>query len=1223
MIGQGGAGVIYRAIDRDLKQEVALKVLRARGGGSVSKLKSEFRARADLHHPNLLQLFELVVTAEHAFFTMELVDAVDFLDWIWRGTPATPAAVGDDGAQRRLASAMHDVVSGLAALHGAGLVHFDVKPGNILVDHAGRVRLADFGLSTEFRTEAGASVRDTEGAGTPYYMAPERRRGGIITPASDLYSVGATILEALTGSPRAALDDRPADPSPLLAIARRLMAPDPQARPTAREALDALHAIGGGAAGAVVHRLAPRQRPEAPFVGRQPQLAAMQDAFERAGDAATATIHVHGPSGIGKTALVRRFLDGVRARHPEVVILRGRCHPYEQIAFCGIDRIVDGLSAHMRSDGVSLEGVAPHGLAALVRLFPSVPSRVDPAMVQTAEANGSLRHLGFAALRELLARAAAARRLILWIDDLQWVDDDTLEVLRALQGIPRATFILSYRLDDTGTRSRLDLLRVKQPAPDLGLLAHSTDLPLGILDAGDLESLFRALAPEIAPETCRELAVASGGYPIFAHVLGIPDAPPVSGELARPGLLASWLNGMVDTLPSTQRALFDTIVVAPGPVAMSVVMHAAADDQPLPSLRALEQLGIVSRSSGRGMVRVLPLHDRLRQARLERMHPAEYVRIHRALARSHEQLASFDFEALTHHHHELGEDERAGHYAVLAGDRASASLAFGAAASYYTRAIEWLPDRSEPWELIRKLAECQASRGHGQDAGAQFAQAARVREQIEGGSPQTTRLQLRAAEQLLRSGAIPEGFRIMRDVLSVLGVTLPTSHRGALARSAFLRLGLLARGTRFSPRAEAELDDRARLRMDALWMASTSLAHVNFPLADVLLLLHGRSALSAGEPSRILRFLTYEAAAEVTLGSRYFDRRAAALIEQADQLLAALGDDYNTGWYHASYAANAFFRADWRACIAHAGSAETHLMRHAVGIAWERAVTYQYWLFALALTGQTAQLEDRRRIALEDSLARRDRLAENHCRSGYTSLLWLFRDDLETARRERSMTLGALHRDDRERAPVRRWPEDSFATPDYHALIADAHLELYAGAAIAAHARIEEAWPFVERALLLRLQFVGVDLRFLRARCALAASHQLGPGAGRARRGGSLDPPALHRIAAHELSAIARDRNPAARPYRALLAGLLRPDAKRATGWLEDAARGFDELAMLAHAAAARFRLGERVGGSAGDQLRTAALDGLFAAGVVRPSQIVEMFAPAPARATSSARAAR
>src|ERR1051325_5634345 len=83
-IGQGGMGVIYRALDRDLGHEVALKMLRARDHDAIARLKTEFRARVDLHHPHLLQLLDLVVTADEAFFTMELVDAVDFLDWVWQ-----------------------------------------------------------------------------------------------------------------------------------------------------------------------------------------------------------------------------------------------------------------------------------------------------------------------------------------------------------------------------------------------------------------------------------------------------------------------------------------------------------------------------------------------------------------------------------------------------------------------------------------------------------------------------------------------------------------------------------------------------------------------------------------------------------------------------------------------------------------------------------------------------------------------------------------------------------------------------------------------------------------------------------------------------------------------------------------------------------------------------------------------------------------------------------
>src|SRR4029079_5343116 len=80
---------------------------------------------------------------------------------------------------------------------------------NILVDRSGRALLADFGLSTAIRTRAGEPARDSDSAGTPDYMAPERGRGGIVTPASDLYSVGAVIVEALTGSPHDVGDTQP------------------------------------------------------------------------------------------------------------------------------------------------------------------------------------------------------------------------------------------------------------------------------------------------------------------------------------------------------------------------------------------------------------------------------------------------------------------------------------------------------------------------------------------------------------------------------------------------------------------------------------------------------------------------------------------------------------------------------------------------------------------------------------------------------------------------------------------------------------------------------------------------------------------------------------------------------------------------------------------------------------------------------------------------------
>lgn len=1166
MIGQGGMGVIYRAFDRELGHEVALKVLRARGPEAVARLKAEFRARADFHHPHLLQLLDLVVTPEHAFFTMELVDTVDFLDWVW--------LAGQADVRRRLATALTGVVSALAALHAAGFVHFDVKPANILVDRMDRALLADFGLSTAIRSRAGAPARDVEGLGTPDYMAPERHRGGAVLPASDLYSVGAVIVEALTGSLHDEVDVRGDDP--LLALARRLLAPDPDARPAASDAAAAL-------AGFATAEPALHAGVESPFVGREPQLAALAEAFARVDRSTIVVGHVRGPSGIGKTALVRRFLDQVKARCPSAIVLHGRCHPYEQIAFGGVDRIVEGLAEAIRDGEVSIAGIPPRALAALVRLFPAMPWKIPATAGVLSDDDRGLRLLGIATLRELLARAAATRPLVMWIDDLHWSDDDTEEVLAGIVRIPNTMVIYSYRPE-----------HAMPPAEDLGALrVHRVDVEVGALDASDLESLVRAVAPDVAGDTCRELAAAARGYPVFARVLGQHDAHRLGAlGLGQAGSLAALWNQLIDALPDGQRALFDAIAVAPGPVAASIVSTAAGVPHAAPELRTLEQLGVVTRAPGRGAMRVAPFHDQLRQLRLEHLDAQARARLHRELARGHERVASADYEALVHHCHELGDDGRAGHYAVLAGDRASASLAFGAAAGFYGSAIEWLPARGEPWELHRKLAECQANRGHAEDAGLHFERAAVERTRAEGPSAAATRCSMRAAEQLLRCGRIPEGYRIMRDVLAALRVRLPGSHRTAVLRSVVLRARFVMRGLESAP--VAELDPDEELRMDALWMASTSLGHLNHALADVLLLHHVRAALDRGTPSRILRSLTYEAAAEITIGLAYFDRRAMDMLARAERLLAVTRDDYDHGWYEASYSAIAFFRADLRETIAHAEKAEDHLLRRAIGVAWERAVVHSYWLFALALTGEATALEQRRRIALEDALARRDRLAESHCRSGYTALTWLFRDDVAAARRDRATMLGAVHRDHRDRAEANRWPESAFGTPDYHALLADCHIDLYAGDAQAALARIDAAWPLMERALLLRITFVNVDLRFLRARCALAASTT------------SPRPRALRKLAAREAARIARDRNPVARPYHALLRGLLAPDP----AVLGDAERGFDELAMAGHAAAARFRRGELIGGGDGERLCGEACERLRAAGIVRPEGIIAMYAP-------------
>src|SRR6185436_1863085 len=231
-IGAGGMGVVYEAFDRDRGHVVALKKLLGTDATAIYRLKSEFRALADVVHPNLVRLYELVGEGDEWFFTMELVDGVDFLQAV-RGRNAVAAGdvdsterstiISDTGAS--LAEAMQkyeatpppaeeqraeqvvvdyaalrrivrQLGEGVCALHDQEKLHRDLKPSNVLVTPSGRVVILDFGLATD---ASGFDRRATFG-GTPAYMAPEQIADQPASEASDCYAIGVMLYEALTGT---------------------------------------------------------------------------------------------------------------------------------------------------------------------------------------------------------------------------------------------------------------------------------------------------------------------------------------------------------------------------------------------------------------------------------------------------------------------------------------------------------------------------------------------------------------------------------------------------------------------------------------------------------------------------------------------------------------------------------------------------------------------------------------------------------------------------------------------------------------------------------------------------------------------------------------------------------------------------------------------------------------------------------------------------------------
>ena len=215
-LGAGGNGAVHRARDTALDVEVAIKILARTEGLDVFRFKREFRAFSGVLHPNLVRLYELFAEDAQWFFTMELVRGAPFDHHVRPPRPggASGAAPALDGA--RLRDALYQTADALSAIHRLGKLHRDIKPSNILVEPGGRVVVLDYGLVTDRQVAGPDRTHSTAAVGTPAYMSPEQALDEPLGPASDWYSLGVVLYEALTGV-------RPFDGPVLAALSRRVV----------------------------------------------------------------------------------------------------------------------------------------------------------------------------------------------------------------------------------------------------------------------------------------------------------------------------------------------------------------------------------------------------------------------------------------------------------------------------------------------------------------------------------------------------------------------------------------------------------------------------------------------------------------------------------------------------------------------------------------------------------------------------------------------------------------------------------------------------------------------------------------------------------------------------------------------------------------------------------------------------------------------------------------
>ncbi len=348
-LGRGGMGRVYKVLDKEINEDVALKLLSpeiASDEMTIERFRNEIKFARKVTHKNVCRMHDLNKAEDTYFITMEYVAGEDLKSLIKR--------IGQFSEGKAIALAKQ-VCEGLAEAHRLGVVHRDLKPQNIMIDKQGNAHIMDFGIARSLEvkglTEAGMLI------GTPDYMSPEQAEGEEVDHRSDIYSLGVVLYEMVTGKVpfegktavsiamkhKSEIPIAPKELSSQIseeinAVILRCMEKDRENRfQTIEELLAELKAVEEG-----LSTVISLPQPHVPaflvegavevevrkpvFVARTKELERLNNLLEKAITGRGQVIFITGEAGSGKTALIQEFARQAQEAHPELVVASGKCN---------------------------------------------------------------------------------------------------------------------------------------------------------------------------------------------------------------------------------------------------------------------------------------------------------------------------------------------------------------------------------------------------------------------------------------------------------------------------------------------------------------------------------------------------------------------------------------------------------------------------------------------------------------------------------------------------------------------------------------------------------------------------------------------------------------------------------------------------------------------------------------------------------------------------------
>lgn len=1189
-LGQGAYGSVYEAFDEERQETVALKLLRSPEPEYIARFKREFRSLVDLQHRNLVRLHELFGDPDGGwYFTMELVAGTDFLSYV------RPDGAGSD--LNRLSFALEQLAQALIELHAHGRIHRDLKPANVMIDSDARLVVLDFGLVKEVSRSKPANTLTF--AGSPGYMAPEQIVREEVGPMSDWYAAGVMLFEALTGElpflgsiehvlsqklSREAPDPRhlnPAIPEHLGKLTMALLARAPEQRASGA---DVIAAVSGRTS-------EPRTvAAKSGFVGRSEALASLNAAFEESRNGHIRIAQVAGMSGMGKTALMRHFLDELQERVPGAAVLSGRCYECESVPFKALDAVVDELARLLRAmPGDVVRGILPRDASLLTTLFPvlkQVGAFNSTGGMRVVSDPQECRRRAFASFKTLLRRMAERTPVVIWIDDLQWGDSDSMALLDDIVSppdFPPILLVLSFRSEDRESSLILQQLQKCREGEKHGGVSW-LDIAIDELTPEEGRRLIWSISGHLATTLEERILSEARGNPFFIQEL-VRFVRNRTGSEGSPDLnlsLNEVLACRVKLLPEPARKLLEGLCLAGHPVTRQLAVRVAGitSGDGSEMLRILLENNLLRATGGpESWNSVEPYHDKVREAVVQALPSEDRKQLHLRLAQLIDSSENPDFELLAAHYAQAGEMRMAREASLRAADNAEQQLAFERAAVLYAFAIR-IADQHP--ELHVRHAGVLAKAGRGYESAASYLDAAK---QIPQRSGELKRL---AADQLLKSGYIDEGLEILRACFAEHRVWVPDRPWKALAGVILNRVRIRLRGLRCRERSSDRLAPSLLARLDALSTGALVLTAIDPILAAYFQARFCIEALEAGEPVRVSIALGLEAAYRSAGGYPHYER-SLALLERCAEMAQRTGD-------HHAIAVNQILRAflNYLCGFVREGFEDSdrgirQLRDNCTGVTWELATGYVLYFWFLGWRGTLKQMLQTLPGLLKEGRARGDRNIEVSLRClSCAHLGYLAADDPDSVLREAEFALA-------------QWSKGGFHLQHYGALFSRAEAHLYAGRLQEARHLMCAEWPRLRKSYILRWQILRVVAYYLRARAAMGA--WLNDRSDRAS----------YKEAAAYMRKLAKMRTLWGEPMaRSIQAGLSAGSGNKreAIHLLEMAEQKFLQLELRNVAAACRRRRGEIMGGESGAELIGDADAQLRSEDVRRPDRLLAMYLP-------------